>query len=367
MKLSEILKIMRNKRLKNILGTKLYFSLRNSYLYPRSIVLIGYGFIYFTITGENTQAAYQAMIWLFCSTRGRFNDWVSILISWGRPPINLPSQVGVLGDMSDKKQLSQVVGQLQDKGFVIFPSTLPSDLIDRLRKFADTTPALVRRMDGQSGELYKAEEIYNGGTPMAVRYDYKPADLLNNEDVQDLLADGSFLSIAQEYLGCEPIADVLSMWWHTNFCATPDAEAAQYFHFDMDRFKWLKIFIYLTDVESDNGPHSFVEGSHKSGAIPAQILNRGYVRISDEEIAGVYSSELVHSFTAPRGTIIIEDTRGLHKGIHVSGNSRLILQMQFSNFLFGTNYPGATLSKVKSEQFKKIYTCYPEIYRQYLK
>ena len=42
-----------------------------------------------------------------------------------------------------------------------------------------------------------------------------------------------------------------------------DSEAAQMFHFDLDRIKWLKFFIYLTDVKINSGPHVYVSGTHK--------------------------------------------------------------------------------------------------------
>ena len=37
-----------------------------------------------------------------------------------------------------------------------------------------------------------------------------------------------------------------------------DEHAAQMFHFDMDRPKWLKFFIYINDVNEKNGPHFFI-------------------------------------------------------------------------------------------------------------
>ncbi|BAK78303.1 hypothetical protein NH8B_3552 [Pseudogulbenkiania sp. NH8B] len=162
-----------------------------------------------------------------------------------------------------------------------------------------------------------------------------------------------------------PLADVLSMWWHTAFQNKADSNAAQLYHFDLDRLKWLKIFVYLTDVGPQNGPHSFVKGSHNPGAIPPHLLKRGYARITDEEVNDAFSADACLQFSAPRGSIIIEDTRGLHKGAIVSGDPRLILQLQFSNSLFGTNYPEARISKVVDQKLQGMLKQAPEIYRQY--
>jgi hypothetical protein len=155
------------------------------------------------------------------------------------------------------------------------------------------------------------------------------------------------------------------MWWHTNYHKQPDSHAAQFFHFDMDRIKWLKIFVYLTDVLPENGPHSFVKGSHRSGGIPPRLLLRGYERLTDEEVRQCYSDDTCLALSAPRGSIIVEDTRGLHKGANVRGAPRLVLQLQLSNTLFGAKYPRARITRVQDPSLKKMLSLAPAIYSQY--
>lgn len=338
-------------------------SLRCLILDARSILVLPWGLFRYRVDGRTPKLAFQSMIWLFCTSAGVFNDWISRRITKLRPPVILPNTGGVLGkmDASCRADLSEC---LRRDGFVVFPSALPAEVCDRLMSFALHTPATIRPMDGQSADVTR-QALYDPAKPEAVRYDYRPSDLLDQMDVQDLLADPSLLALVQDYLGCEPRADVLSMWWHTDFQDHPDSMAAQFFHFDMDRFKWLKVFIYLTDVGAGNGPHAFVRGSHRSGAIPRHILERGYVRLTDEEVAANYPAEDILTFTAPRGSIIIEDTRGLHKGVHVQEGARLILQLQFSNSLFGTNYPPARMSQISSTRMKLMLERVPTIYRQY--
>jgi hypothetical protein len=248
---------------------------------------------------------------------------------------------------------------------VMFERALPADACARLMNFAMETPAVARRMDHEPRDLPRRVALFDERAPLAVRYDYETDALLDNADVQALLADPSLLRLVQAYLGCEPVADVLSMWWHTAYHAAPDSEAAQYFHFDLDRIKWLKVFIYLTDVGPDNGPHSFVPGSHQTSGIPSDILRRGYVRLSDDEVYGHYGEDRCKRFCGPRGSIIIEDTRGLHKGAHVSGKPRLVLQLQFSNSLFGTSYPDARMTRVVDPGLQTLIDKAPQIYRQY--
>jgi len=337
--------------------------LRRLILDVRSLLVLPWGLRRFRAEGRTPESALQAMVWLFCTSGGRFNDWMSRRIAKRRPPVALPDTTGVLGTL-DASRRAEFGERLRRDGVVVFPLALSAEVCDRLQAFAAHTPATIRPMDGQSTDVTR-QAMYEPSNPQAVRYDYHPSDLLDQPDVQDLLADPSLLALAQDYLGCEPIADVLSMWWHTDFHDQPDSKAAQFFHFDMDRFQWLKVFVYLTDVGPDNGPHAFVRGSHRTGAIPRHILERGYVRITDEEVAANYPAKDIMTFTAPRGSIIVEDTRGLHKGVHVRDGARLILQLQFSNLLFGTNYPRAMMSKVSSQRMKLMLERAPAIYRQY--
>ncbi len=337
--------------------------MRRLVLNVRSLVILPWGLRRFSADGLTPEPALQAMIWLFCSSGGKFNDWMSQRIAKRCPPVALTDTAGVLGTL-DAARRSEFGERLRHDGVVVFPSALSAEVCDRLQAFAARTPATIRPMDGQSADVTR-QALYEPSNLQAVRYDYRPSDLLDHSDVQDLLADPSILALVQDYLGSEPVADVLGMWWHTAFQDHPDSMAAQFFHFDMDRFKWLKVFIYLTDVGPNNGPHAFVRGSHRTGAIPHHILERGYVRLTDQEVAANYPAKDILTFTAPRGSIIIEDTRGLHKGVHVQEGARLILQLQFSNSLFGTNYPPVRMSQVSSPRMKLMLERAPTIYRQY--
>jgi ectoine hydroxylase-related dioxygenase (phytanoyl-CoA dioxygenase family) len=143
------------------------------------------------------------------------------------------------------------------------------------------------------------------------------------------------------------------MWWSSNYIKGADKQAAQDFHYDMDRIKWLKFFIYLTDVDENNGPHCFIKGSHRSGNIPDSLLSIGYARLSDEDVANYYSPDkyLYHKGTV--GTIVAEDSRGLHKGHPLKYGERLVFQVQFSISEFGSSYRAPKIKNIKSESFLK--------------
>lgn len=323
-----------------------------------------FGLMVYLVSKRTLAFSYQSMIRLFCATQGHSNDVLSFVIGLIKRPYNFGKDAdGILGCMSGRaRQL--VVADLRTQGYHVFTAKIPEQLCDKLLEYALTKPCISRPMDGQ-GRQESEIVIYPRENPSTVRYDFTPQDLLSNEDVQGLLADMSFSAIAQDYLGARPVIDVLSMWWHTAFSDKPDMEAAQYYHFDMDRPKWLKFFIYLTDVTSASGAHVFVKESQRTGGIPSSMLKKGYARLTDEEVENHYGCERVIEYIASRGTIIAEDTRGLHKGKHVKCGDRLVLQIQFSNCLFGAAHSSGNLKSPLRSDLQVALLKYPSLYSLY--
>jgi len=327
-------------------------------------LLVGIGVNFFS--RQTPPASYQALIRMFCRSGGRTNDLLSSLISRIAPPIDLGSPQGILGNLNSR-EIDDIVLTLRKDGFCVFPQVLSEDARIRLVEYAKTTECLVRLTEEEaSGGSSSERAVYDSLRPRGVRYDFTQQQVINIPDVQALLADRSLLAVAQAYLGARPVADVTSMWWHTAYSDQPDSNAAQFYHFDMDRIRWLKIFIYLTDVSPDNGPHCFVAGSQRTGGIPPVLLSRGYVRLTDEEVSQHFPAERLKEFNAPAGTIIIEDTRGLHKGKAVRRGDRLMLQLQFSNCLFGGAYASSRFENIVSPDLSTLARKYPSIYGNFL-
>jgi hypothetical protein len=148
------------------------------------------------------------------------------------------------------------------------------------------------------------------------------------------------------------------MWWSRPFHGKASTEAAQLYHFDMDRIKFLKFFFYLTDVTPETGPHCYVRGSSKRK--PAPILRDG--RISDEEIDRHYPKADLVEICGGTGSIIAVDTRGWHKGKALTQGERLLLQFEFTNSMFGQNYPRTHLSKDTSPSFLEFVRTNPRMF-----
>ncbi|HZR76040.1 hypothetical protein [Bradyrhizobium sp.] len=326
---------------------------RNEYQHIRNVAL---GFIAFWRTRKTPMDAYQSMIRLFCVTGGKSNDFISRCLSFLHPPYRIDKPAGILNIESESAR-SEAIETLRETGLYVFPTRVPDEVCDELLQIALTQQCTIFLPSGE-----KATGLYDRANPKAVRYAIQPDTLLNQPAAQRLISDKSLIWFAQTYLGAKPVLDHAIMWWITNINETPDSDAAQFYHFDMDKVKFLKFFLYLTDVGADSGPHCFVKGSQKTGGIPAALLDRGYARLPDEDVEQFYRSEDMVEIGGPKGTIFAEDTRGLHKGKHLLKGDRLLFQLEFSNSLFGATRNGPVLSKIRAPEFADALSRYPRVY-----
>jgi hypothetical protein len=320
------------------------------------------GWRHFAASGETPADAYQSMVSLHCRSNGLTTDILAEIVRRFRRPLPLDPCEGVLGTMSDEGRMA-AMARLRNDGFVILDATLPTSVCIELKRFAETTPA---ELDSESGNASETA-IYDRSAPRARRYQFSEPALIALPAVQRLMGDQSLLAFSQSYFGAAPIFDFATMWWSTTFSSEPGSTAAQLFHFDFDRIKWLKWFFYLTDVTEERGPHCYVRGSHRRGiSQAAPLLARGYARLTDKEVVDAFGSESIASIVGRAGTIIAVDTRGFHKGVVPLRGDRLVLQFQFATSDFGGHVPRTPLGPPIIPELQEMLEKHPSIFRRYL-
>lgn len=334
------------------------------------LISLTYGLLFYAFNqkkplNQRTAAnAHLSLIRLFCLTSGFSNDLLSKCISLFDKPISLPNYHGILGDFT-KDQVEDISTRIRSDGFYVFNKKLPADLIKSLYHYASIQDCIPRRMDNDHSNAPLLKTRYDKHHLLSSVYDFSLETTLANGDVQALLRDNSILAVAQSYLQSSPKVDVPAFWWSTPFSNKPQENSAQLFHFDMDRIKWIKFFIFLTDVTIENGPHVFIRKSHKTGNIPRQILKAGYSRHPDETIYKFYPKEDIQTFVVPAGTILAEDTRGLHKGTNLIRGERLVLELQFSNSLFGAITSPIQELEIRDTKLWSLSRNHPALFKLY--
>jgi hypothetical protein len=154
--------------------------------------------------------------------------------------------------------------------------------------------------------------------------------------IQSLSTAPKMLAIARRYLRTEPVLIGARMWW--SFAASADLkqqmEDGQGFHYDIDGYRALAFFFYLTDVGLSNGPHLYIRGSHSQKSL--RHLLSIYKGRDDAEIERYYGPERQVVLCGPAGFGFAEDIFGFHKGLHPKSGDRLILQVRYGIRNYGT-------------------------------
>jgi hypothetical protein len=144
-----------------------------------------------------------------------------------------------------------------------------------------------------------------------------------------LASDQQLLAIARRYLGTTPALIGARMWW--SFAGPADTiekvKAGQGFHYDIDGYRGLTFFFYLTDVTPSSGPHVYVRGTHITKSWK-HLVSISRTR-SDREIEEKYGAEHQITLCGPPGSGFAEDIFGFHKGLHPEIGDRLIVQVRY--------------------------------------
>jgi hypothetical protein len=297
---------------------------------PVDLALFALGLMVYALTGRTPRICFHAMRRLYGPSNGWFNDLAVRLARQWRP-LPPPATVnGFLGEMTPV-EVDAIVARLDAEGIAMFERRLAPELCDELLEFARTQPALP--MGASEAVVYQPERAD------ALRYDFAEQAILSAPAACRIALDGTLATIAGRYFRCLPIYDFTTMWWTTRFGPRKLSQAAQEFHFDMDRLAFLKFFIYLTDVVPESGPHVYVAGSHRNKPRPL----RDPVRFDDALVESFYPAPAIRHICAPRGSIFAVDTKGIHKGMPVVSGDRLAFQVEFTTSRFGQNYPSPVL------------------------
>ena len=329
----------------------------------RAWIRLFYGALVHALTGKTPKSAHLALVDLFIASAGRANDLAAWFLSRLHPPYRLPPAAGVLGALSEDV-LRRIDATLERDGYVVFENCLSADFCERIVQHTLSAECQLMGDEMSASDAPVTYGRYDRRNPQAAKYLIPDDEATDIAEVQQLIADTSLIAVAQNYLKAKPIFSGISLWWSPALKDTPDAEAAQEFHWDMERIRWLRYFIYLTDVSAESGPHCFIAGTHRTGSIPRHLRDRGYTRHRDETILETYGKAAYREFIGRRGTIIAEDSRGFHKGALPKAGDRLLLAFELSSSTFGAN-KRHLIRNIRVPGFRDYARKYPRLYTNF--
>lgn len=128
--------------------------------------------------------------------------------------------------------------------------------------------------------------------------------------------------IATAYLESPAILRFYNLWETVPTSGPPSR--SQLWHKDHEDTRICKAFLYLSDVTEEAGPLVYAMYTHAGGKYAGREpgtfceVDSGWVRSTDEQVAAICPQEEWTVATGPKGTLVIADTAGYHKGGHGS-------------------------------------------------
>jgi hypothetical protein len=160
--------------------------------------------------------------------------------------------------------------------------------------------------------------------------------------IMALQQDPTLQAIATKYLGRAPGHSDHRLWWSLAN-NTPDKHArvrsGQEFHYDLDDYRTLSFFFYLTDVDTLSGPLMFIRGSHKKKKL--QYIFSLFKARTEANLLKFYHPDDFIELCGSAGFGFAVDLFGYHRGKPPSQRDRLIVQIRFA--LNNYNPPGEAL------------------------
>ncbi|WP_206749633.1 phytanoyl-CoA dioxygenase family protein [Synechococcus sp. N19] len=188
------------------------------------------------------------------------------------------------------------------------------------------------------GEQLTRNEVTGHGK--FLRYYFKSCEVEKTALINKLKNDSHIKDLVYTYLGTSNI-EVSVESWISYGKDSPDfrelSEAAQLFHFDYDSFNFLKLFVFVSDVDDQNGPHQYFIESHKKFPFVNEELSSipTYFRIEDDHLEKMYGSDKMKTFELSAGSILLEDTSGFHRGLPLqTGKTREVIVLTYKDVDF---------------------------------
>lgn len=279
------------------------------------------GALIYQRTGTTPQISHDTFVALYEKTNGLFQDVLHSAFFYRPVTQSIPLASSVepffKGSITEES-FGRITSDLEAQGYSKLSFSLSDWVLQAIQEEARVMKFCV---DQDSDELSLIDPCDPPNCNVAYA---SPDHLAGSRLISQIVSHPLLLQIASQYLQSDSKV-INNAMWYSFPSAAPSSRAAQFFHYDLDTFKWLKLFIYLTDVDVCAGPHEYVEKSHIVGQKNPFLLLRGYSRIKDDEISKYQSGRRI-LLSGRKGSMFFGDTRCFHKGNLPLNSYRLILQ-----------------------------------------
>jgi hypothetical protein len=233
-------------------------------------------------------------------------------------------------------ETNELAEELKQEGVISVEKYLAPDACDKIRE--EVKESLENDKFEVAGEDMTGVEMSNASRTIVNRRSGKDddgmLDIFNIDEtipeVGEIKNDDYISSIINEAAGSMDFGpENINIYYNRSVTGTRG------YHFDSYNSQY-KAFVYLTDVPDESyGPYSYIKGSHKK-SYPRRrfegLINKTRGNKPTAAIPMFYDDDDIVKFTAPKGTLIISDQTGYHRGIpQDEGRARMLVANSYTS------------------------------------
>jgi hypothetical protein len=237
------------------------------------------------------------------------------------------------------------IEELKTRGIVRLNTTLEEKKIKEIVSYLAAIPVFGGHVsvhsDGIPRFLEQGAKKYPFGS-------YAQDAIIDCPHLLEIALRPEILSLVVQYLGCTPTIYSIHCWWSFadkgwHWLPWKSPPLSQDYHRDVDDFRFLALFIYLTDVQGGRhgGQHQYIVESHDENRVgeilggdrdQASRLFMPKLRKYGYKQAKLYRrlfAKQITDITGLAGSLFLADTYGLHRGVPPRNNDRLVCWIRY--------------------------------------
>ena len=257
-------------------------------------------------------------------------------------------------DQKTKKHLKE----LHEDGITILGKVLTTKQINEIKSHLTKKKAFAGHVWSYSDMKPKElSEIENDNHQAS----YLLEDIIEAPHLIELANNPLILNIAQQYLGCVPSLYQMNVM-HSFHKYSKNLGVAQNFHRDVDNLRFCVLFVYLTDVDRNSGPHQYIKKTTHFSKIDEVVkkYNKQTKKNMDPKVFFDKDKKYGHEFCekvfkndieqieGPAGYAFLADVYGLHRGLPPLENDRLLFWARYG--LYDNGFISDTTPKLVSSK-----------------